>query len=151
MNEQANNILLEAMQKPDQMAALRFYVEETSKIDEQLLQGLEDKDKTYEKCWTYIQSKAKEHLKSTSGHVMPSIVFGWAIHYFTESSDALEKEFGKLKSNPVVKETKKPTEENKKQKKAKASKKPTEENKSKFHAISMFDILDEGDDSSDTK
>ena len=103
LNQSASNneIVNKAVQAQDEISAIRVYCEERSKFDEQLAKGLEDKSKNYDKCWSYIMTKAKIHLHSKSGHIMPSIVFGWAVHYFTESDEDIKKEVGV----PAVQET----------------------------------------------
>jgi hypothetical protein len=139
MNEQKNNeLLLKAMMAEDQLSAIKIYCEERSKFDDQLEKALKDPGKTYENCWEYIMEKAKKHLNSKSGHVMPSIVFGWAVHYFTEPNDVIEEEIGKIIKN------KKPIEDLKDEKEVKKSKKVTNsvENKSAFERISIFDFME---------
>ncbi|AUD65401.1 hypothetical protein BK011_06745 [Tenericutes bacterium MZ-XQ] len=129
MNEQ--EMMTNAMMKENYIDAIKSYVENKSKNDEQLLKALDNEKKTYEKCWSYIMRKAKDHLNNKSGHIMPSIVFGWAIHYFIEDESVLEKEVGKSIDNET---TVKP----KSQKEVKVQK---EEKKNKsFETLSIFDF-----------
>ncbi len=139
MNEQINNeLLLKAMMAKDQHSAIKIYCEERSKFDDQLEKALKDPDKTYEDCWEYIMEKAKKHLNSKSGHVMPNIVFGWAVHYFTEPNDVIEEEIGKIKN------TKQPVDNSKNEKEVKKPKKSESaiETKSAFERMSIFDFME---------
>jgi hypothetical protein len=139
MNEQKNNeILLKAMMAESQIEAIKIYCEERSKFDDQLEKALKDPDKTYEDCWDYIMARAKKHLNSKSGHVMPNIIFGWAVHYFTEPVDVIEDEVGKIKT------TKQPSEKPsdvKTSTKIKKAAKPVE-NKATFERVSIFDFME---------
>lgn len=142
MNEQKNNeLLLKAMMAEDQLSAIRIYCEERSKFDDQLEKALKDPDKSFEECWDYIMKKAKKHLNSKSGHVMPSVVFGWAVHYFTEPTDVIEDEVGKIKKSKQ--EVEKSTEIKKISKSKKTEDK--EENKSAFERMSIFDFMESED------
>lgn len=139
MNEQKNNeILLKAMMEKDQLSAIKVYCEERSKIDSQLEKALLNPDKTYEDCWSYIMEKAKKQLNNTSGHVMPSMVFGWAVHYFTEPNDVIEDEIGKIKA---TKQSSVKTSDSKTSSKTKKIVDSTE-NKAEFERISIFDYMD---------
>lgn len=90
-------ILLKVMNEAmDRKIAIKMFIEETAKIDAQLSEALKDKSKDFDKCWNYIVSKAKKELNGHSGYIQPSIVFGWAIHYFIEKDESLEKEVGSL-------------------------------------------------------
>lgn len=96
-----NEILLKAMMAEDQMSAIRIYCEEISTIDEQLKKGLSDQEKSYDECWSYIMEKAKKHLDNKSGHINPKVVFGWAIHYFTEDRKTILEEVKIVKKQEV--------------------------------------------------
>lgn len=144
MNEQKNNeILIKAMMAESQTEAIKIYCEETAKHDTQLAEGLKQTDKDYDKCWSFIMAKAKSHLSSKSGHVMPSIVFGWAVHYFTESNDDLEKEVGKISSKEkTTTESKQEDIVKKTQIKKEANKKVgVEVNNPGFERMSIFDLM----------
>lgn len=143
MNEQKNNeIMLKAMMAEDQLSAIRIYCEESAPFDEQLQESLKNPDKSFEKCWAYIMEKAKTHLKNQSGHVMPSIIFGWAIHYFIESNEIIEKEVGKIKDAKVP--TNKATSETKHvQDKKSNTKKTTDQDKTPFERMSIFDLMED--------
>jgi len=129
MNEQ--EIMTNAMMKDNYIDAIQSYIESKAKADPQLLKALEDDKKTYEKCWSYIMKKAKDHLNNKSGHVMPSIVFGWAIHYFIEEDAALDKEVGKSndKQDTVNPKSEKTIKNQKEEKKSKS-----------FETLSIFDF-----------
>jgi hypothetical protein len=121
MNEQ--EIMTNAMMEDNYIDAIKSYVEIKSKNDEQLLKALDNEKKTYELCWSYIMKKAKDRLNNKSGHIMPSIVFGWAIHYFIEDESILEKEVGKSIDKEVGKSIDKEAAVNQKsQKEAKVQK-----------------------------
>lgn len=96
-NEQA---LLKAITVSNPIDSIRTYIELISKQDSQLKESLIDESKSYENCWEYIQNKAKQYLNSKSGHIPPQTIFGWAIHYFTESSDVINKEFTSIHQAP---------------------------------------------------
>src|SRR5690554_2242090 len=89
-NEQA---LLKAITISNPIDSMKTYIELISQQDNQLKESLSDETKSYESCWQYIQNKAKQYLNGKSGHVPPQTIFGWAIHYFTESLDVINKEF----------------------------------------------------------
>ena len=142
MNEQLNNeLLLKAMMAADQISAIKIYCEERSKFDDQLEKALKNPDKTYEDCWDYIMEKTKKHLNSKSGHVMPNIAFGWAVHYFTEPNDVIEEEIGKIKKSKQPIENTKNEKEVKKPKKSESS----VETKSAFERMSIFDFMENED------
>ncbi len=147
MNEQKNNeILMKALMAEDQLSAIKIYCEERSKFDNQLMQALNDPEKNYSNCWDYIMKKAKDQLGGKSGHIMPSVIFGWAVHYFTEPNDVLEKEVGKIKGTektpPKANEI---TAENKKKPTKKQD--PSMHNAS-FERMSIFDLMPEDNDDS---
>jgi len=146
MNEQMNNeILLKAMMAEDQMSAIKIYCEETAKYDSQLKNALSDPTKSFDKCWSYIMGKAKQHLQSQSGHVMPNVVFGWAIHYFIEPDEMLEKEVGKIQSltkkSVKVSKTKQPV----KKIDVKNETKNQKEHNASFERMSIFDFMNESE------
>lgn len=98
---------LQAIEIEDPIKSIRTYLEIVSVEDPQLKESLLSIDKSYEKCWQYIQSKAKEHLNNKSGHISPATIFGWAIHYFIENDTDLKTESKSViikdtKTNPVV-------------------------------------------------
>ncbi len=137
MNEQISNeqIIMKAMMAEDSMSALKIYCEERAKFDDQLASGLKDESKNYEKCWSFITAKAKKLLNGKSGHLMPSVIFGIAVHYFTESNKDLEKEVGKIavEEVPVVKMVQELKKETPKVKEKKAT-------APAFERISIFDL-----------
>src|SRR5690606_13266850 len=84
INQQA---LLKAIEIEDPIISIKTYLEMVSEYDSHLKNALISIDKSYEKCWEYIQKKAKEHLNSKSGNIPPSIIYGWSIHYFIEKNE----------------------------------------------------------------
>lgn len=146
MNEQINNeILLKAMMAEDQMSAIKIYCEETAKSDLQLKNALDDPTKSYDKCWSYIMGKAKQHLQSQSGHVMPNVVFGWAIHYFIEPDDIIEKEVGKIQSTTQKLVKTSQAKQSVKKIDDKNNTKNQKENNASFERMSIFDFMNESE------
>jgi len=97
---------LKAIEISDPVTSIKTYLEIVSKEDKQLHDALISINKSYDKCWAYINSKAKNYLKSKSGHIPPSTIYSWAIHYFIESDEFLSKETGANITVPVKKESK---------------------------------------------
>ena len=133
----------------DQLSAIKIYCEESSVFDKQLRDSLNSPEKSYENCWAYIMEKAKQHLGSKSGHVMPNVVFGWAIHYFIESNETIESEVGKIKTSKTTYETTTIASKKVQIKKEKNIKKPEDENKASFERISIFDFMENDSNESD--
>lgn len=104
-------VLLNALQIEDPIQSIKYYLEALSEKDTQLKNGINNPRKNFDGCWEYIQSRAKKHLNSRSGHVPPLTIFGWAIHYFVESEKLLNDELGKTTSTTkTVKPIKRPVE-----------------------------------------
>lgn len=86
-----------------------------------------DSSKNMEECISYINKRAKEHLKSKNGYIARELIFGWVIHYLTETKETLEKESGKIeKVSTVTTDTKK------------VVKKKVEKQASGFEQLSLF-------------
>jgi hypothetical protein len=132
MNELQNKQLMinAMMQAKDQKDALMIYCNKVAESDEVLKKSIESEEKDFDKCWNFIEAKAKEHLKSKSGSVNPMIVFGWAIHYFLETNETLEKETKVKLSKEEKKDNDKPKEDKSK----------IEKPKSNVEVLSMFDF-----------
>lgn len=88
--------LLKAIEISDPIESIKAYLEISSETDSQLKQSLSSNDKSYSSCWNYVQIKAKNHLKSKSGHIAPSVIFSWSIHYFIESKETILNEIESL-------------------------------------------------------
>lgn len=146
MNEQKNNdILIKALMAKDQLSAIKIYCEERSKFDYQLQKALDDPDKNYDACWKYIMKKAQIYLKNKSGHIMPTIIFGWAVHYFTEPDDVIDDEVSSVQSKVIEFNSSVDSKPTTKQKKEQ----PLGENKPSFERMSIFDFMDSENKSSD--
>lgn len=140
----SEQIMYQAMMTNDHLSAIKVFCEETALNDPQLAEGLKSPDKSFEKCWSYIEKKAKKHLEGNSGYIMPPIIFGWVLHYFIEANETLEAEVGKIyKAQPIPKEDSvdsKPTK--KRQNKAGVST-TVKASERGFELISMFDLFEQ--------
>ncbi len=58
--------------------------------DTQLKKAFKDETKNVEDMSKYITDLAREELKNKNGYISSGTVFGWAIHYWTESNDNLK-------------------------------------------------------------
>lgn len=96
---------LKAIEISDPVTSIKTYLEIVSKEDVQLQEALISIDKSFDECWAYINTKARNYLNSKSGHVPPSTIYSWAIHYFIESDEFLSKETGISQSTSVKKQT----------------------------------------------
>jgi len=137
MTEQENKqVMIYAMiESKDQKDALMIYCNKMSENDDILKKAIESDEKDFDKCWSFIEAKAKEHLKNKSGSVNPVTVFGWAIHYFLETNEVLEAE-AKVK---IEKQSKEHTVD-KVEKKVENKKQEKEKPKSNVEVFSMFDF-----------
>ena len=105
MENVRDKALLESMKHTDPVQSVKVYLEVIRSTDSQLDEALKNSEKSFEKCWTYIQAKAKKELESRSGAISSVVVFGWAIHYFTESAETLAEEsktLGIVQRKPVT-------------------------------------------------
>ncbi len=132
-------IMFDAMMNAEnQKHAIELFITEVSKEDTQIKAFLNDEEKGLDKCWGYIESKARKTFKNNA-EVKPDIVFGWALHYYIEPKEVIDEELGK--SDKPQENTKKSTNSKpKKTTKAKAVEK-TEGPK-----ITRFDIFSLGDE-----
>lgn len=141
MNAQ-EQIMYDVMQAENELAAIKIFCEGTAKTDSQLAEALQSPDKSYDKCWAYINERAKKHLDNKSGGLPPNLVFGWVIHYFIEKNETLETEIGSLKVVKMKEKESEPQLEKvsmikTKDTKAKVQNKKVERN---FELISIFDL-----------
>jgi hypothetical protein len=117
MENVRDQALLESMKQTDPVQSVKVYLEAIRATDPQLDESLNNPEKSFEKCWTYISAKAKKELENKSGAISSVVVFGWAIHYFTESDETLAEESKQLgivqrkpvSETPVVPQAPKPT------------------------------------------
>lgn len=71
--------------------------------DEQLTNGLQSKDKNIADCTKYLNERAKQTIEEGARngamciHVDDDVVYGWAVHYYTESKETIENECPALK------------------------------------------------------
>lgn len=63
---------------------IKEYIDKQALDDDQLREGLKNDKKTYDKMEQYIIGEAKKHLECKNGAIEDNIVFGWAIHYWTD-------------------------------------------------------------------
>ena len=91
--------------------------------DEQLSNGLQSKDKTIQDCYKYVYEQARKQAVGNCAMIEDDKVYGWAVHYYTESKETIENECPALKSY-VPKKVEKTAE----QKKAEETSKKVYEN-----------------------
>lgn len=53
----------------------------------------------------YITKKAQEYLNNTNGAVEDKVVVGWAIHFYNESEETINKEMNRVAKPKSVKKT----------------------------------------------
>lgn len=63
---------------------IKEYIDKQALEDDQLREGLKNDKKTCDKMEQYIIGEAKKHLEGKNGAIEDNIVFGWAIHYWTD-------------------------------------------------------------------
>lgn len=98
------------------------YMKKRCEEDEGLCEDVMKQEKTWEKCFEYIMSKAKMHLGGKSGAVRDDLVFEWCEDYFRELEQPekllkaiaskgkmpkSEKEFDRKEEKSIIKEKKK--------------------------------------------
>lgn len=103
------------------------FLNEQIKTDEQLRAAIDKEEKTIEKLWRYIETKAKKVLNNKNGGIEKSEVYGWAIHYFIESEETINEELGLNKQKSTRVQTK--------------TTKQKEQVKPALEALSIFDFL----------
>ena len=106
-------------------------VTKRAQTDELLASGLANPDKTIKACYAYVTSQAKKRAVAGCAMIADHEVYGWAVHYYIEPNEVIEKEMGpkttpkkavtdkavkKIKANPLLaslmeKKGFKPTEE----------------------------------------
>lgn len=83
--------------------------------DDQVLKGMEDKEKTDDLLKTYIMSKAREHLDNENGAIEDEIVYGWAKHFYIEPLEEIQKENKELQPKPKPQKKEQPKPQPKKE------------------------------------
>lgn len=96
MNPNQMTAIFEAMKQKDLIQSLKVYCEYVRKTDTQLDKGIRNPSKSYGFCKDYIVGRAKRELNSKNGAISSMEVFGWAIHYFTETDEMLAQEMKEL-------------------------------------------------------
>ena len=71
--------------------------------DEQIVQE-NPHAKTDEELHFYIIQRAKKKLNNKHGYINPKIVKSWAIHFYQEPKETIEKEVGKSQTQEPPKE-----------------------------------------------
>lgn len=112
---------------------IQKYLEEVSKEDSQVKEGLQNEKKDINECWDFIVNKAKKELNGKNGFLNPNTVFGWAIHYYTEEKETIDEELKLLGASKTK------TKEIEKKEETKKSKK-VEDNRPKVEQVSIFDL-----------
>lgn len=72
------------------------YLEENA--SEELVEKINSGTRTMGDCWNYIRNKAKQKATSNCAVVQDTEVFGWAVHFFEEAKEALDREAAAEKS-----------------------------------------------------
>lgn len=63
---------------------IKAYIEEQAAKDTQLAEGLKNDKKTYTGMENYIINEARKQLEGKNGAIKDDIVYGWAVHYWTD-------------------------------------------------------------------
>ena len=116
-------------------------IKELLKNDQTVQERMLLEEKTDKDLIKYINFKAKEHLNSVNGGIEDNIVSGWAIHYYIESKETIDKEMKIVKSIPKKELT--PEEQkikDKKEKELQDSKVKLANKKSKDRKIKLIQL-----------
>lgn len=82
MNKQAN-------EGWDMSKCVDYYVKWVALHNPVFAERLADKEKSQKQCLEFITSEARENIKGSQGVVNDITCYGWAVHYYTETNDAL--------------------------------------------------------------
>ena len=63
----------------------------------ELAKGLKDKDKSIQECYAFITHRAKKMAEGNSAMIEDSVVFAWAMFYYTQRREIIDLEY---KSTP---------------------------------------------------
>ncbi len=93
-------------------------------------------DKSIDEMWRYITDQARKQSKDGSACIEDEVVYGWAVHYFDETNEAL-----KIETKVVYKSVEEtvPTEEVKQEVKPEVKKKPKKE--PTYDQPTLFDFM----------
>lgn len=114
-------MLRQAQDDWDMTKCVEYYVNWVAEQDEVFKERMKSEEKSIKECIEYIRTCARKEIKGGAGHCNDIQVYGWAVHYYTETNETLgikktqpvaKKETTKTKGNaksktPVKKEVKK--------------------------------------------
>lgn len=83
-----------------------------AQTDEQIAHGLTSPEKNIKECYRYITAQARKQAVNGSAMIRDEVVFGWAVHYYTESKETIDAELkpkGKTNAKTPAKNAKKAT------------------------------------------
>lgn len=66
------------------------YLEENASED--LVEKINEGNRTMADCWTYITGRARNKAKGNSVAIEDAEVYGWAVHFFEENNGDLKRE-----------------------------------------------------------
>ena len=73
-------------------AVILAEMERRAETDPQLASGLRSPEKSVKECWKYVTAQARKEAKGSCAMVRDDVVYGWAVHYYTESPEAIAEE-----------------------------------------------------------
>lgn len=85
---------LKAGSKPEQL--ILDYLE--ANASDELVEKINSGTRTMADCFGYVRNKAKNRVIGQCAMIEDVEVFGWAVHYFEEQKDALDRETAAEKS-----------------------------------------------------
>lgn len=121
-------MLKQAQDGWDMTKCVEYYVNWVAEQDEVFAERMKSKEKNTKDCISFINSQARKQIKGSQGHINDVQVYGWAVHYYTETNEAL----GIKKAEP-----KKQTEK-KSESKGKAKTKQTKTEVKKTYTNPLF-------------
>lgn len=78
--------------------------------DTQIAQGLKSADKSIKECFRYVTECARKEAKGGKcAMVEDNKVYGWAVHYYTESKETIDAELKPAKKDKPEKKASKPS------------------------------------------
>lgn len=90
------------------------YLIQRCKEDKGLIQDVEQKHKTYAKCYDFIKEKARKEAKNGMAAIEDSVVYEWAEDYYHKDDKAEEEEKARKEKERIEKNKKKGKEVKKK-------------------------------------
>lgn len=91
------------MERKSTQEIIKDHLLKLAESDQQLnesLSKIDSNQKSFDEMFKYIIQKANIELEGKNGAISDQVVFGWAIHYFTESKETLELETPKRDMTP---------------------------------------------------